>query len=90
MPDDVVLVRDAVAAEHVPAVPRDVERLAAVVALQHRDHLRRVRALVLEPPELQARLQAQRDLGQRVGHLLLYELKRQIYFLTNNKRAMAM
>ena len=75
MPDDVVLVGDAVAAEHVPALPRDVERLAAVVALQQRNHLGRVVALVLEPTQLQARLKAEGDLGQRVGHLLLDELQ---------------
>ena len=75
MPDDVVLVGDAVAAEHVPALPRDVERLAAVVALQQRNHLGRVVALVLEPTQLQARLQPERDLGERVGHLLLDELQ---------------
>ena len=75
MPDDVVLVGDAVAAEHVPALPRDVERLAAVVALQQRNHLGRVVALVLEPTQLQARLKAERDLGERVGHLLLDELQ---------------
>ena len=39
--DDVVLVRDAVAAQHVAGVAGDVQRLAARVALDQRDHLRR-------------------------------------------------
>lgn len=34
MPDDVVLVRDSVPAQHVAARPDNVQRLAAVVALQ--------------------------------------------------------
>ena len=38
--DDVVLVADAVAAEHVAALAGDVERFAARVALDERDHLR--------------------------------------------------
>ena len=38
--DDVVLVRDAVAAERVAANARNVERFAAVVALDERNHLR--------------------------------------------------
>lgn len=41
VPDDVVLVLDAVAAEHVAAGARNVQRFAARVALQQRDHLRR-------------------------------------------------
>ena len=39
--DDVVLVRDAVASQHVTALARNVQRLAARVALQQRNHLRR-------------------------------------------------
>ncbi len=37
--DDVVLVADAVAAQHVSAHARDVETLAAAVALDERDHV---------------------------------------------------
>ena len=39
VPDDVVLVADAVAAEHVAALTGDVERLSARVPLDERDHL---------------------------------------------------
>src|SRR6266481_1166879 len=52
--DDVILVRDAIAAVHVPGDPGDVERLAAIVALQQRDHLRRRASFVLEPTQPQA------------------------------------
>ena len=41
VPDDVVLVADAVSAQHVAALAGDLERLAARVALDERDHLRR-------------------------------------------------
>ena len=35
--DDMILVHDAVAAQHVPCGARDVERLEARIALDHRD-----------------------------------------------------
>lgn len=45
--DDVVLVADAVASEHVPGLPRNVQRLPARVALDERDHLGGGAALIL-------------------------------------------
>uniref|UniRef100_A0A8U7NYB1 Uncharacterized protein n=1 Tax=Corvus moneduloides TaxID=1196302 RepID=A0A8U7NYB1_CORMO len=39
VPDDVELVADPVAPQHVPRVPRDAQRLPARVPLQHRHHL---------------------------------------------------
>ena len=72
--DHVVLVRDAVAAVHVAGGARDLQRLAAAVALDQRDHLRRRAALVHEPADPQAGLQAERDLGLHVGELLLDQL----------------
>jgi hypothetical protein len=71
--DDVVLVGDAVAAVHVAGDARDVERLAAVVALDQRDHLGAL-ALVDQAADAQRALQAERDLGLHVGELLLDEL----------------
>src|SRR5690606_29779833 len=56
--DHAVLVGDAVAAVHVARHARDLERLAARVALHDRGDLRRRLAFVLEPPEAQAALQA--------------------------------
>src|SRR3954451_7166036 len=47
---DVVFLLDAVAAVHVASLAGDVERLAAVVALDQRDRLRRELALVEEAP----------------------------------------
>jgi hypothetical protein len=48
--DDVVLVVDAVAAVHVARHARDVQRLAAAVALDQADHLGRGAAFVEQPP----------------------------------------
>ena len=59
---------------HVAGDAGDVERLAAVVALDQRDHLRLGVAFVLEPADAQARLEAERDLGLHVGELLLDQL----------------
>src|SRR3712207_5098722 len=73
--DHVVLVHDAVAAVHVPRHARDLQRLAAVVALDQADHLRRRAALVEQPPDPQRGVQAERDLGLHVGELLLDQLR---------------
>src|SRR5678809_1320346 len=55
--DHAELVRDAVAAEHVARHARDVQRLAAGVALHDRGDLDGGRALVLHAAEAQAALQ---------------------------------
>ena len=39
MSDDVVLINDAVATEHITGISSYLEGLATVVALDHRDHL---------------------------------------------------
>src|SRR5256885_8802399 len=74
--DDAELVGDAVAAEHIAGDARNVERLAARVALHDRGDLDRGAALVLHAPEAQAALQAEGDLGLHVGELLLDQLVR--------------
>ena len=76
VPDHVELVDDAVAAVHVARHPRDLERLAAGIALHDRRDLRRRLAFVLHPAEAQAALQPERDLGLHVGELFLDELVR--------------
>src|SRR5205823_2698849 len=68
--DDAELVGDAVAAQHVAREARDLQRLAARVALHDRGDLDRRAALVLHAPEAQAALQAEGDLGLHVGELL--------------------
>src|SRR5271166_903071 len=73
---DLVFDLDAVAAVHVARGSRDVERLSAVVALDHRDHFRRRPAFVHEPPDPERGLEPERDLGLHVGELLLEELGR--------------
>mmetsp|Transcript_35208 Transcript_35208/g.76184 ORF Transcript_35208/g.76184 Transcript_35208/m.76184 type:complete len:241 (-) Transcript_35208:211-933(-) len=72
--DDVVLVGNAVATVHVTALPRDLQGLAAVVALDDGDHLRGGLALVLEAPDLKASMKTQSDLRELVCHLDLHEL----------------
>ncbi|KAG5461467.1 MAG: hypothetical protein BJ554DRAFT_6336, partial [Olpidium bornovanus] len=75
VPDDAVLVADAVAPEHVSSGAGDVERLAARVALHHRDHLRSQAPGVLEPAHLKGGLQGDGDLRLRVGELFLDQLE---------------
>src|SRR4051812_13054688 len=48
---DVVFLLDAIAAVHVAGEPSDVERLAAVVALDERNHLGRGPTLVEQAPD---------------------------------------
>src|ERR1700730_4091767 len=72
--DHLVLVGDAVAAVHVAGGAGDVERLAAIVALQDRDHLGRVAPFVFEPSEAQASVQAESYFGLHVDELFLDQL----------------
>src|SRR5882757_4365389 len=65
---------DAVAAVHIARGPRDIERIAAIRALDERNHLRRRLALVHKPPDSERRLKPERDPGLHVGELLLEEL----------------
>src|SRR5260370_26770612 len=76
MAHDVIADLDAVAAMHVARLPGDVERLAAIVALDHRDHFRRRQAFVHQPPDPQRALEAERDLGLHAAEFLLEELGR--------------
>src|SRR5947208_9854352 len=70
------LVRDAVAAQHVAREARDLQRLAAGVALHDRGDLGRVGAFVFHAPEAQHALQSQAYFRLHVGELLLDELVR--------------
>ena len=72
--DHVVLVGDAVAAVHVVGGAGDVEHLAAIVALQQRDHLGCGLALVLEAAATQAGVEAKHGLGLHIDKLLLDQL----------------
>lgn len=71
---DAEFVGDAVAAQHVAGQAGDVEGLAAAVALHDRGDFHRRGAFVLHPPQAQAALQGQGDLGLHVGQLLLDQL----------------
>src|SRR6516162_11774762 len=69
-----VLVRNAVTAVHVARGAGDFERLAAIVALEDRDHLWGVAARIFESPEPEAGVQPEGDLGLHVDELLLDQL----------------
>src|SRR3546814_1277197 len=58
VPHHIVLGRDTVTAQHVPGDARDVQRLAAVVALYERDRLRNKNALVHRSEEHTSELQS--------------------------------
>ena len=59
---------------HVAGDAGDVERLAAIVALDEADRLGDQLAGFEPPADAQRRLQAERDLGHHVGELELDEL----------------
>jgi hypothetical protein len=65
---------DAVAAQHVACLARDIQRLAAGVALDQGDQLRGDLARAHELAGAQAALQAEGDLGLHVGELELDDL----------------
>src|SRR5437016_858109 len=71
---DVEFVGDAVAAVHVARKPRDVERLAAIVALHQRDRGRRGAALLQEAAEPERAGKPERNLGLHVGKFFLDKL----------------
>src|SRR3974390_1259731 len=70
----VVFLRDAVATVHIAGSARDVERLAAVVALHQRDRRWRGLALLQHAAEPPRAGKPERDLGLHVGELLLDQL----------------
>ncbi|OIQ68862.1 hypothetical protein GALL_495410 [mine drainage metagenome] len=76
MPHHVIFDLDAVAAVHVAGHARDIERFAAIVALDDGNHLRRHLAFVHQAPDAQGGLQAQRNVGLHVRKLFLNELRR--------------
>src|SRR3546814_5471924 len=71
-----LLGRDTVTAQHVPGDARDVQRLAAVVALYERDRLRNKNALVHPAADAKRGLQSERDFAEHVGELDLDQLVR--------------
>src|SRR3954447_11051973 len=74
MTDDMEFVMNSVTAVHVAREPGDIERLAAIIALQQRNRFRRAALLILESAEPETGVQTQRDLGLHIDELLLYEL----------------
>ncbi len=63
-----VFARNAVAAMHVAGDAGDIERLAAIVALDDRDHLGRELPGVDQPADAQRRLQAESGMIEITGH----------------------
>src|SRR6266853_2086581 len=68
--------RESVASQHVAREARDLQRLAAGVALHDRGDLGRVGAFVLHAPEAQHALQPQTYFRLHVGEFFLDELVR--------------
>ena len=66
--------RDAVAAVHVAGDARDIQRLAAIVALDEADGFRDQLMGFEAPANAQRSLEAQRDLGRHVRELELDQL----------------
>lgn len=71
MSDDVIFVRDTVAAVHVARAACYVQRLAARIALNQRDRLGRELAIVEQLSSAQAGLQADSDFGLHVSEFFL-------------------
>src|SRR5690606_19602446 len=76
VPHHVIRALNAVAAMHVASLARNVERLAAIVAFDQRNHFRGRLRLVKQLADAQRSLKAERNLGLHVGKLLLVELRR--------------
>jgi hypothetical protein len=72
---DVIFLRDAIAAMDVARFAGDGQRLAAIVALHQRDGLGHPGALIQQTAQLQRALKAQRDFSLHVGELLLNQLR---------------
>ena len=51
VPDDMIFGGNPIAAMHVPRDPRDIERLAAIIALNKADHFRRPTARINGPAD---------------------------------------
>ena len=66
---------NSVGAVHIARHPRDIERLAAIVAFDDGDHLRRHLALVHQTADAQAALKPERDVGLHIRELLLHQLR---------------
>lgn len=74
MPDHVILIRNPIPPKHVSGLASNVQGLPTVIPLQQRDHFRGGLVLILQAAELQAGMEAQRDLGEHVCQLFLNQL----------------
>jgi|GEM_PF-102766 len=74
VPRDPELIVNAIAPEHVARLARDIERLAAGIALHQGGDFHGGGAVILHPPQAQATLQCQADLGLHVGKFFLHQL----------------
>src|SRR5258706_13027303 len=74
VPDDAILIGNAVAAMHVAGDARDVERLTAIVALYERDRFRRIFPLFHQTAKPERARKTDRDLGLHVAELFLVKL----------------
>ena len=65
---------NAIAAMHVARLTRHIERFADIIAFDDRHHFRRKAAFIHQPPDAQAGLITQRNLGLHIGQLFLIKL----------------
>lgn len=74
VPDHMVLISDPIPAQHVPAVSGNLQRLPTRVPLDQGNLVRAPLACILETSNLDAALEAERNLGGCVGHFALRQL----------------
>jgi hypothetical protein len=70
----VVLVYQAISAQHIPGHPGDIEGLPTVVPFHHRDHLWGKETLVLQSRHAMHRMEAKSNLSEHICHFLLLDL----------------
>ena len=76
VPDDMILVRDAVAAMHVPCHTSYFQSLTAVISFHHRDVLDRAIIIIHQTAYSKRALQTQCTFPLHIGELSLDELVR--------------
>ncbi len=74
MAHHLIFIRNAIAAVHITGMARDFERLADIVALHDRNHIRREPAVIHQAANAQASLKAKRYVTHHIGEFLLEQL----------------
>jgi hypothetical protein len=74
VPNHMVFIADTISTQHITSSTCHVQRLATVVALDHRDHLRCSFALVFQSSDSHSCVQSKGDVSRHVGELELNQL----------------